>query len=73
MHTHLLLTPSPPRKVTFVAKIRSVTETSTLSKYMMEDATGSVETSLWVDQNDTDASARLRSEWTYGVCLSETV
>ena len=68
-HVHLWLTlTSPPCKVTFVAKIRSVAETSTLSKYMMEDSTGSVETSLWVDQNDTDASARLRSEWTYGVC-----
>jgi molybdopterin synthase catalytic subunit len=47
-------------QVTFVGQIRSINQTSTNIKYKIEDGTGSIEATVWVDeaQDTEDVVAR---------------
>eukprot|EP01134_Creolimax_fragrantissima_P000999 CFRG0999T1 len=52
-----------PSKVTFIAKIKSVQESSTNITFKMEDGTGMMEVQLWVANNETDSEAQQRAAW----------
>lgn len=54
-------------QVTLVGMIMAVSETSAKLTYTIDDGTGSIEVKLWIDTNETEASAAKRAAWKEGV------